>query len=396
MSYQFTIILNLLISLGSIVSIYAYIKNVNFFNEYLFFLYNIIKENNPLLPDKSDYYNVNLLLDSEDKVEIIKKPIQLYENKYLEKFKQIVNEFKFNSDELELEQQEFDRLKLVTKNNYLLKKSEILEKLSKIKEINDKGFIDNSSNFKNDNFNEFGKTELILYFDLDYDEEDEINYEEIYLDVLIEKVKLEEELIKLDESLVSEDELKVKANEFIIKIKLDSFINNYVLEHTPLGNVYMRYNNDKKTFEYFSNNTIPYRYLEPIGRKYVITYNCKPIFIDIEEELKRAEEKMEEDLKKNINKPIKIEKFKNYNKDVRLPSKNRSSSEFAIPAHMRANVLNVKSDNEKKILKENANRYTWEGRLNSFSPLKKIDKKIVNKNLNLTFAEFKKSYINKK
>ena len=41
-------------------------------------------------------------------------------------------------------------------------------------------------------------------------------------------------------------------------------------------------------------------------------------------------------------------------------------------------------------LKEKANRYTWEGRLTNFCPLKKIDKKVLDKNLNMTYTEFKK------
>jgi hypothetical protein len=57
---------------------------------------------------------------------------------------------------------------------------------------------------------------------------------------------------------------------------------------------------------------------------------------------------------------------------------------------MKANLANVKTTNEKQLLKENANRYTWEGRLSNFCPLKKIDKKIVNKNLALSFADYKK------
>jgi hypothetical protein len=45
---------------------------------------------------------------------------------------------------------------------------------------------------------------------------------------------------------------------------------------------------------------------------------------------------------------------------------------------------------EKQLLKENANRYTWEGRLTNFCPLKKIDKKVIDKKLNMTYSEFKK------
>ena len=72
------------------------------------------------------------------------------------------------------------------------------------------------------------------------------------------------------------------------------------------------------------------------------------------------------------------------------PSKNRGVANMSLPPQIKANLPNVNSSGEKVILKEKANRYTWEGRLNSFSPLKKIDKKIVNKNLSLSFADFKK------
>jgi len=100
----------------------------------------------------------------------------------------------------------------------------------------------------------------------------------------------------------------------------------------------------------------------------------------------------------------KFQKLKGYNKENTInsikmtsaPSKNRGQASMPLPPQIKANLPNVNSNNEKKFLKENANRYTWEGRLNSFSLLKKIDKKIVNKNLSLSFAEFKKIQKNKK
>ena len=45
---------------------------------------------------------------------------------------------------------------------------------------------------------------------------------------------------------------------------------------------------------------------------------------------------------------------------------------------------------EKQLLKEKSNRYTWEGRLADFCPLKKIDKKVLNKNLLMTYSDFKR------
>ena len=45
--------------------------------------------------------------------------------------------------------------------------------------------------------------------------------------------------------------------------------------------------------------------------------------------------------------------------------------------------------NEKMLLKENANRYTWEGRLSSIQLLKKVDRKIIDKKYAMTFSDFK-------
>jgi hypothetical protein len=139
-----------------------------------------------------------------------------------------------------------------------------------------------------------------------------------------------------------------------------------------------------------------------------MTYWCKPIFIDIEEELKRAEIKLEEEKKvkeeeenrkkedvKNVSKDV-IAKLKNYNKDtknqanIKPQMKNRATNNFVLPPQIKANLPNVNQSSEKQLLKENANRYTWEGRLTVFSPLKKIDKKVLDKKLSLTYADFKR------
>ena len=56
---------------------------------------------------------------------------------------------------------------------------------------------------------------------------------------------------------------------------------------------------------------------------------------------------------------------------------------------IKVNLPNVKT-NDNQLLKENANRYTWEGRLTNFCPLKKIDKKLLDKKLAMTYADFKK------
>ena len=398
---QTTIFINLFITFGSLITIYIGIKNVNNFSHVMNFIYHFcifLNEKNPLILDYSGLNPIDL-----NTIEIeLKKHVTIYEDKYLEKFKKFPNEFTFSDSDLDLERKHYEELKSNKETNFIISKNKIERQLLKIKYIYENGNINLSETelyFLIDGLNDFGKQALISYFDLNEDEDD-IDLEELLLDLTNEKLKLEDELSKLEDlyNLNEDEEMKNEAHQFIINNKLDSYIDNYVLEYTPLGNIYMRFNNNKKSFEYFSNNTIPYRYLEPVGRKYVMTYWCKPIFVDIEEELKKSEERQKlEEGKKNViesqNKSKQISKFQNYNKEINNSStmrqiqKNRPQTNMVLPPHI---MSNVKSSNENKLLKEKANRYTWEGRLSNFSPLKMINKKIVNKNLSLSFADFKK------
>ena len=194
-----------------------------------------------------------------------------------------------------------------------------------------------------------------------------------------------------------------------------------ITEYTSLSQYYqqmivksLRYNNAKTSFEYFSNSTIPYRYLETIGRKYVMTYWCKPLFIDLAEEMKKAKEKQEENQKtekqenqktekqenqktdkekQEVKKPTTMYNFKKYNANashsnsnshINKPSKNRVQSDFVLPPQIKANLPNVNSSGEKQLLKESSNRYTWEGRIANLTLLKSVDKKKA-----MSFADFK-------
>ena len=388
---------------------------------FLIDVYLFVCENNPLL---LDYYEKE---DETDVKEGVFKPVkeggpveewgdkpvvkeEKFEDKYLEKFKSFPNEFLFNELELEEEQTEYERIKSLTEINRTNSINDIENKLVKIKEIEENSDISNDRDKKfTDNINNFGINKLLDYFDLQEEYEDDpdyIDFEELYTDIIKEKNILNTELNDIEKNTVTDDEFKKMTRKKIINKKLDNFIDNYVLENTPMGNIYMRYNNSKGSFEYFSNNTIPYRYLEPVGRKYVMTYWCKPIFVDTEEELKRSEIKYNEDLKKKekkekeeeekrINNPkIVLAKMKSYNKDTKnataiRPMKIRSSNNV-LPSQIKATFQNINQTLEKKFLKENSNRYTWEGRLTDFCPLKKVNKNVVNKNLAMTYADFKR------
>jgi hypothetical protein len=379
-------------------------------NEFLTFSYKtgkFLRENISLINDDLNTEKIEI----KDSINISenKKLEKRFEDKYLEKFKNFPNNFSFSELELKQENEEYIKIKLEYEENRFNQINIIKEKLSKIKEIHEKGNIDHSNENYTQNINDLGINLLIKFFDIEeeyYNDSEDFDLEELYSDLLKNKEELLKKLEETEQIIMSDEEMRKNAREKIINKKLDKLIDNYVLEYTPLGNIYMRFNNDKKSFEYFSNNTIPYRYLEPVGRKYVITYWCKPLFVDLEQELKKAEEQYDqekkkmENEKKNIqedskNNPRKVlAQLKNYNKegmDMKMTQiKNRLNKNSVLPPQIKVNLPDVNKPSEKQLLKENANRYTWEGRLTNFCPLKKLDRKIFDKKLVMSYADFKK------
>ena len=84
---------------------------------------------------------------------------------------------------------------------------------------------------------------------------------------------------------------------------------------------------------------------------------------------------------------------------AQMKSYNNSSHEMSkigkqnvLPPQIKANLPNVNTttDPVNMLLKENANRYTWEGRLANMNLLKKVDRKVVDKKYAMSFADFKK------
>jgi hypothetical protein len=317
-----------------------------------------------------------------------------FEDKYLVKFKEFSNEYFFTEEEMHLKSEKYNQLKA----EFEAHKSKKMDEL-KIFILQTQKIVDM------DRTDPVLKKELIIYFEIEDQYEDDPNlfdFDELFIYVENDHTRFLAEYADLEQTSISNTELSDNALKYVLDVKLDGFINNYVLETTPLGNVYMRYNNAKTSFEYFSNNTIPYRYLEAIGRRYVMTFMCKPLFIDLEEELKKAldnslknenvekerdEQKASTD--KLATKPTTSHKFKSYNKELQMDKNMSRQRANVLPPQIKANLPNVNTTGEKQLLKDNANRYTWEGRLANFSLLKKVDRKTVDKNYALSFADFK-------
>ena len=221
------------------------------------------------------------------------------------------------------------------------------------------------------------------------------------------KIKYYEEKY-LDEFRAMKDSPVSLTEEELLSLK-----NSIVVEYTPVGNVAMFYDHKRETFGYYSDTTIPYRFLEVVGRKYVIANCCKNIFIDMNEELKQYAENKQKKLEQEKEKeeketeehdtssatakaPVKeitntkknvFAKFKSYNN-------NNTKSSVSVPAKEMPKIVPENETPESKndfILKDRANRYTCEGRFSNFAVLQKVDKKITNKRLNMTYADFKKN-----
>jgi hypothetical protein len=318
--------------------------------------------------------------DKETKNQI-KEEIK-YEDKYLAKFLEFPNEYTFTPEELLAEQFTLINNKDIWANNLKKDIADLQKQLLEVLEIFENGTT-------------LGLVDYVVKMMEKYFKVDATEYlvEDLFNDIIELKTELETQLVTLLENDDIPD-FEKDARERTINIKLDTYINNYVLEMTPLGNVYMRYNNNKKSFEYFSNSTIPYRYLEAVGRKYVMTFWCKPLFVNLSDELIKAENKQKTEQKQKDDNKQKQKDEKDTNsvpKKQSFSSKNLISTKPTSSNPVTNSVAKLVNNSVKTestgpiLLKENANRYTWEGRLANLMLLKKPEKK----SATLSFAEYK-------
>ena len=168
--------------------------------------------------------------------------------------------------------------------------------------------------------------------------------------------------------------------------QLKQLKNNIILEKTPVGNVLMFYNHEKESFSYYSDFNLPYRYLETIARKYIITFDCAILYIFADEEIEKLsiQEEKKELVKENKTSSV-FAKFKTYNTN--------NSITTTISQPIKQNK--IQAINMKKIpIKEKTNRYTHEGKLGNYSFLKKISPKDINKQLQISYSDYKNKLYN--
>lgn len=177
---------------------------------------------------------------------------------------------------------------------------------------------------------------------------------------LLEPVEEEEEEIPYEKQY-NLDECKNDGDK-------ENIDRNILLETTPQGKICIKYSNEEEGFEYWSDKTIDYKYLETAARKYVNTFSYKDLYIDREKEFKEKIEKLKNEIDANI---------KTIAEGHEEKEEEEEESVFVKPKKQRENL---KTKIEKKdLVSDRANKYIKRGNFNDANWYKKspkiVDKK---------------------
>ena len=178
---------------------------------------------------------------------------------------------------------------------------------------------------------------------IEYDDEDETQL--IETDIVVVKEKYEDKFLQKYNHLTNQQPTVD-----------DSICRRFVMETTPMGNVIMHYDTNKELFVYYSDNTIPYRYLETVARKYVCIFNCKELYVARQE---------------TIVKPTNVSSVKT--KDL-----------------MNQKMNPKQNKPENTIIEVKMNRFSNAGRFSNFNILQPVAKHLTDKKRLLKFSDFKK------
>ena len=207
------------------------------------------------------------------------------------------------------------------------------------------------SNLLNIDFKSIYKTKTLE----DESEDDDIEFEEEY--------KQELEAVTEWQKEFTEDELK-ELRESNIYIE------------TPNGNVIMFYDYENEAFHYYSDSkTHTFKALETVARKYVLDYDCKALYHDMDKELNELKEKAE-----------KAEEEKAEEEKAEA-EKEPDSGGWNPFANFRNYKIETKEDNKPDI-KKKINKFKYLGRLEDYNKNNTEEKK--QEFVEIDYSSFKK------
>jgi len=175
--------------------------------------------------------------------------------------------------------------------------------------------------------------------------------------------------------------------------------NNALYETTPKGKVIMYYDFEKESFVYYCDTKdIPYLYLETVARKYALTYNCKKIVVDIKKEMENAKQSnvKQTNVKQSNVKQTNVNQTNTTKSNLSTIYENTSSTKKAndmfasFKSYNRKGTGGSKSMNKNFVLRQNANRYSYNGKVSQYPILKTYDYKIEKPMEKMDYETFKK------
>jgi hypothetical protein len=190
------------------------------------------------------------------------------------------------------------------------------------------------------------------------------------------------------------DDAEGEGDESVEEELTEEFVNdlslNTVTETTPRGDVLMYYSSKLGSFVYHSSTKeIPYKYLETVARKYVIEYNCKKLYVDIRKEYEKGLNKYKETKEKEEQAARDVKDGK-----VDDTKENKKKQVFAnFKTYNRKGEVHNKQKDKIYILKEQANRYSYRGKIEEYSEAK-VESCLDKNGKDIDFASFKKMNMN--
>ena len=225
---------------------------------------------------------------------------------------------------------------------------------------------------------------------------------------------LQENEIIEDDYYVGEEETKNPCNQNIDPVFYDRKelrkvleTNNNALEciwkarilyeSTPRGNIVMFYDVYKDGFSYYSDQTgIPYKVLNAVAMKYVITFRCRDFFMDEtissspfiqynKDDAKKEQDKKNETIKQlsSNNQNLPFVKFKN------RQTTTQPSEMIGVPqiSQHQSKITNTNKNSKEYV----NNRFIYKGRMHDWSPLQKSPPKKIQPEEVLDYKTFRNS-----
>ena len=170
--------------------------------------------------------------------------------------------------------------------------------------------------------------------------------------------------------------------------ELKEFKDNIVHLETPNGDVIMFYDYENEAFHYYSDSkTHTFKALETVARKYVLNYDCKALYHDMDKELEELKEKAEAE--KAEAEKAEAEKAETEKKE-KVEEQEESDSGGWNPFASFKNYKTETKENKKPEIKKKINKFKYLGRLEECKNKDEESKKKKQEFVEIDYSSFKK------